>query len=293
MKPSLIRLTTVAVLALFISACSSTTFFYNRLDFLIPWYLDRYVDLDREQDRFLDRQLAPFLAWHREEELPRYLTLLEETEQALDEPVTAQMIEDLSLSVEAAYERVEVRGLEWMISLGEQLSDEQLAEFIDELRERQLKYEKKYLERSDAKYYEDAYENLRDNLQDYMGRLSSEQKADIEARVAALQRSDAIWLEERALWIDRLERILKRQSGWQDEVRRAIDAREDSVSPEYQAIYDNNFRVISSATAAVLESRTEKQDARLRREIADLRSDLELLIQQGQAQRDALKGQSG
>ena len=136
MKPSLIRLTTVAVLALFISACSSTTFFYNRLDFLIPWYLDRYVDLDREQDRFLDRQLAPFLAWHREEELPRYLTLLEETEQALDEPVTAQMIEDLSLSVEAAYERVEVRGLEWMISLGEQLSDEQLAEFIDELRER-------------------------------------------------------------------------------------------------------------------------------------------------------------
>ena len=173
------------------------------------------------------------------------------------------------------------------------LSDEQLAEFIDELRERQLKYEKKYLARSDSKYYEDAYENLRDNLQDYMGRLSSEQKSDIEARVAALQRSDAIWLEERALWIDRLERILKRQSGWQDEVRRAIDAREDSVSPEYQAIYDNNFRVISSATAAVLESRTEKQDARLRREIADLRSDLELLIQQGQAQRDALKGQSG
>jgi hypothetical protein len=39
--------------AVFLSACSSTTFFYNRLDIILPWYLERYVDLDREQSRSL------------------------------------------------------------------------------------------------------------------------------------------------------------------------------------------------------------------------------------------------
>jgi hypothetical protein len=39
---------TFLVLTLFLlSGCSSTTFFYNRLDFILPWYLDKYVDLNR------------------------------------------------------------------------------------------------------------------------------------------------------------------------------------------------------------------------------------------------------
>ncbi len=36
---------------LLLSACSGTTFFYNRLDFFIPWYVDDYVELEREQYR--------------------------------------------------------------------------------------------------------------------------------------------------------------------------------------------------------------------------------------------------
>ena len=66
-----------------------------------------------------------------------------EAEQMLDGPVTASDIERLSLAAEQAWLRVEQRGLEWMMELGAQLSDEQMADFIAELRERQTKYEKK------------------------------------------------------------------------------------------------------------------------------------------------------
>ena len=115
---------------LFLVACSSTTFFYNRLDFLIPWYMGRYVDLDREQSQYLDQQLLPFLAWHRAEELPRYLELLDQAEVLLDHPVTAADIETLSLSAEEAWLRVEGRALQWMIELGNRLSDSQMEEFV-------------------------------------------------------------------------------------------------------------------------------------------------------------------
>ena len=275
------RLFILLLAVLTLSACSSTTFFYNRLDFIIPWYMGRYVDLDREQSVFLDEQLLPFLSWHRSEELPRYVELLDEAERMLDGPVTASDIERLSLSAEEAWLRVEERGLEWMMELGAQLSDEQMADFIAELRQRQTKYEKKYLPRTDEEYREDAYDNLRDSLQDYMGRLESSQRDRLQAYVAQLNRSDSVWLEERARWIDRLENILQREPGWEERLREAIRTRDQTVSPSYTDTYNHNLAVINEAVADTVNSRTDKQDRRLRREIEQLRQDLEVLIEQG------------
>ena len=277
----------IIALILLLSACSSTTFFYNRLDFLIPWYMGRYVDLDREQSVFLDEQLLPFLAWHRNEELPRYLELLDQAENMLDGPVAADDIARLSLAAEEAWLRVEQRGLEWMIELGAQLSDEQMAEFIDELRKRQIKYEKKYLTRSDEEYREDALDNLRDNLQDYLGRLEPAQREALELHVSRLIRSDSVWLEERASWIDRLDAILQREPGWQQRLREAIRTREETVSEAYTDTYNHNLAVINEAVAETLNTRTDKQDRRLRREIEDLRDDLGVLIEQGRVDSDA------
>jgi len=42
--------------------------------------------------------------------------------------------------------------------------------------------------------------------------------------------------------------------------------------------------VIHAALAQVLNSRTEKQDSRLRKKIADLREDLQTLVAQGEPQ---------
>jgi hypothetical protein len=266
---------------LVLAGCSSTTFFYNRLDFLIPWYVDRYVELDREQDRYLEQQLVPLLAWHRAEELPRYRELLEQALRLLDDTVTPLELEELSLAAEQAWLRLEYRGLDGLIELGGRLSDEQMADFIAELRQRQEKYEGKYLSRSEQEYRDDASENLRDSLQDYLGRLNDDQKARLEEAAAQLIRSDAIWLSERALWIDRLEGILRREPGWEQRLRAAIREREETVSDAYAETYDHNRAVVYQAIADTLNSRTGKQDRRLRRELADLSADLQTLIEQG------------
>ena len=49
--------------------------------------MDDYVDLDAEQEAYLDELLVPFLAWHRAQELPVYLTALNNIEDSLDQPV--------------------------------------------------------------------------------------------------------------------------------------------------------------------------------------------------------------
>ncbi len=260
--------------------CSSTTFVYNRLNFIIPWYVKKYVDLDQEQKKFLGQQVAEFLHWHRKEELASYLLILDDIQRTIDETVTAEAVAQIAADFEDAALRIEARSLEWMLALGETLSDEQMAQFMEELREKQLEYEDEYLTRDDDKYHEEAYDNLKDSVQDFMGRLDWGQRSVLETAAADLQRSDAIWLAERAQWLDRMENILQREQGWQQAMRDSLAAREEINSPEYQRVYEHNTGVIFAALAQVLNSRTEKQDIRLRKKLSDLREDIESLIAQ-------------
>ncbi len=71
-----VRCAVIAALFLVLTACSGTTLVYNRLDTILPWYVDDYVDLDNPQQQLLDQTLQPFLRWHRQQELPRYVEVL-------------------------------------------------------------------------------------------------------------------------------------------------------------------------------------------------------------------------
>jgi hypothetical protein len=267
---------------LFIGGCSSTTFVYNRLDFILPWYLDDYVELDRAQETFLDAQLQPFLAWHRSEELPRYTQILDDIARRLDGPLTGQDVAAISLEFEQAWFRLEGRSLEWLLALGERLTEEQVQQFLDELWEQQEEYQKKYLERSDREYHDDSYDSLLDSVQDYLGRLDKSQKQLLQTASDELLRSDATWLRERAAWLQRLGVMMRREPGWQQAIRDAVQQRSETVSVDYLELYEHNLAVIHSALAQVLNSRSEKQDQRLRKKLTNLREDLQILAAQAE-----------
>jgi hypothetical protein len=280
LKRHLPRLALIGILLL-LGACSGTTFLYNRLNIILPWYLGSYVDLDREQKNYLDDLLQPFLVWHREEELPRYLAVIDRVTATLDRDVSADDVATISLKFEAAWFRLETRGLDWMLALGERLTEEQMAEFVDVLWKKQREYEEEYLNRSDEEFRRDSYDGLTDSLQDYLGRLDSDQHDVLRQASEDLRRSDRVWLAERAAWIERFELLLQREPGWQQRVRESIARRDDTVSEDYLDTYTHNLEVIHTAIAAVLNSRSEKQDRRLRRELDKLREDFQTLIEQG------------
>jgi hypothetical protein len=263
---------------LLMSACSGTTFIYNRLDFLVPWYLDDYVELNRVQKSSLDGLLEPYLQWHRQEELPRYLVTLVAIEQTLESDIQAEDIAQLSVQFEEAWERLEGATLEWMMALGDQLSDAQIEEFLANLQKQQHEYEEEFLPRSEEEYFEENYDNLLDSFQDYLGRLNKSQREILKLAAADFQRFDAAWLTERAAWLQRLEELLQREPDWQQRLLAAIALRDDRASRDYLARYEHNIELVQQSMASVLNSRTDKQDRRLRKKLANLREDLETLI---------------
>ena len=264
-----------------LGACSSTEFVYNRLDFLIGWYADDYVELDRQQEALFDAELDDLLAWHRQTELPQYVDFLDRTVDKLDSEITEVDLDQLFEEVEAAADRIQERFLELMITVGNSLSLEQRQEFIEHLREEQADSEEEYLSRDEKQYREDAVDRFEDNFKDFLGKLNADQRDLIREGVADLIRLDTLWLEDRALWIDQLDSILTIEDPrWDEKVRVAYATRDETRLPEYAQGIETNTRVSRQVILQVINSRTAKQDKRLRKRIASYREDLEDLIAQ-------------
>jgi hypothetical protein len=266
-------------LLLWLSACSTTGFFYNRLDSLIPWYLQRYVQLNAAQRALVDAEVRALLAWHRSEELPRYVALLDSVLVQLDAPVTAEVIAALTERTEAAWLRLRDRALPSLLKLGETLDAEQVAALLTELEERQRELEEEYLPRSDAEYREEARDSMARGLRRYLGRLDAAQKQTIEEASAGLLRADQGWLDERRRAVATLRTELSaRAPGWQQSVVATLDAWWQDVPEDYRAVYDHNAALVRTAVAAVIDARDARQDARLRRKLRSLRDELADLL---------------
>jgi hypothetical protein len=278
---------------LLLVACSSTTFVYNRLDFLLPWYVNNYANLNSQQKTYFEEILAPFLEWHRHQELPSYVEIIVGIEKSLDHPQTPETVAAVFAQMEAAWFRLEAKGLDKLLDLGAQLSDEQVAGMMDALWKEQKKFEEKYLKRSDEEFYEHSYNNLVGNAQQYLGTLTDEQRALLRVSSRRLLRSDAAWLHERAAWYTELGELVKRQPGWQQKIKDVLAQREQHPSPEYEKVYENNMGVMYDLVAQLLNGRNERQDKHLRARLQDMRNDLETLIAQGNESAPAPANKSG
>jgi len=265
------------IFVLLLVGCSTTTLIYNRIDFLVPWYLGNYVELTKSQKQYLDELLIPFFSWHRYEELPKYLEIINSTKNILEGEVKPEGIATISSNVEKSWFRLEREVLVWMTPLVSNLNDEQIQSFLQVMQKKATEYENKNLGRSDNDYRQDIYEKIRDNLQQFMGELSQQQLTVVKTYSEDMHRDDGMWLQNRKALLVSLSSILERDSGWKERLSR-INQRDDPVSRSYRETNVHNLDVIYHLIAEVLNTRSEKQDKRIRRQLSKYRTDIETLM---------------
>ena len=269
------------LILLTLSSCSATQFIYNRVDILVRWYLDDYVSLDREQQARFDGRLEALLEWHRREELPAYVVLLDDALTILDEGVPLEDTRVMADQIEDAAIRFQDPFLELLLSTGEDLSPDQRQEFVDVLMSKQEEFEEDRLARGDAEYREDLEDRFDKQLSRYLGPLTAEQTDLIAVGVSEMTRLDRFWLEDRRVWIAELSVILlEAKPDWPDQVRALIAGRDDALLPAYREGIDHNGEVILQLSRDVLIARTDKQDRKLRNRLQSLRDDLAALAAQ-------------
>lgn len=268
----------LVLLVAILSGCSATQFIYNRVDILIRWYLDDYVSLDRDQQARFTTRLDALLEWHRLEELPVYVVLLDDALVILDNGVSLDATRAMAARIESAAIRLQDRFLELLLSTGEDLTPAQRAGFIETLWAKQEEFEADRLARDDAAYRDDLEARFDKQLRRYLGPLTDEQKSRLRQGVAAMTRLDHYWLQDRRVWISALSEILlSDEPNWVEPVRALIASRDEALLPEYRDGIDHNGEVILQLSRDVLLLRSDKQDKKLRARLTALRDDLAAL----------------
>jgi len=271
------HVTTCLMCVLLLSSCASSLA-YNRLDWLIPWYVGAYVDLSSEQRQSLRDQLVPLLQWHRQEELARYQELLHQIEVEMENPLTASQVRNWIEELSQAAIRIEKSMLNVSLEFGASISNAQMDEFIDSLNEQQEEFEEEFLSRTDEEYVKENTAHVQKLMERLLGRLQTDQKERLRQSVQEMQRFDDAWLKDRRLWLEQLEPLLAREAGWQESILQAYADREPMRPAEYQRIVDHNTQLVAAAVADVLNSRTPKQSAHAKSEFEDMRVLLQQLM---------------
>jgi len=269
-------------LILFVSAGCSTSFTYNQLDWLIPWYVEDYVSLDGDQKDLLRTRVDSLLDWHRNEELAVYIALLDRIEDDSRSTLGTAMVRNWLNTAWKAAERIEASALPAALDLGERISGAQMDEFIASLWQRQRELEEEYLQRDDDEYRRDVYRRLEKNLSRFIGRLDRDQQMRLQRAANEIQRYDRVWLRGRESWLNRLEPLLRqRRPGWQQAVLMVHETRRDYRPAIYYSYREYNLDIVSTAIADVINDLDGRQQRRLAREINQLRNELRSLRRPG------------
>ena len=180
----LARIIGVLLVAAALGACSTIKLAYNNLPELSYWWLDAYVDFDGSQTPKVRDELAQLLSWHRQNELPRVLGVLQEAQALAPRDVTAaqacRMADQIRERLLAVTERAEPAGTELALSL----TEAQLQQLERKYAKNNAEYRKEWLDRSRAEVQEKRYEKFLERLEDFYGRLTPEQRELVRQQVA-------------------------------------------------------------------------------------------------------------
>lgn len=281
-----LRLVLLFLLVTSLVGCSANRLLYNRADTFIRWAADDYVSLTREQQAAFDQRLDDFLAWHRNEELPHYREFIVSSLATLEDGVTLKEAVAISEEIDLAADRFQIQFVELLLATAEDLSDDQLQGFLVELERNQKEYAEDRLVRDEEAYYQDSTKTMYDLIKRLMGRLNTEQKDEIETRSKQLMRIDGLWHNDRTRWGSALRVILEEKApGWQAAIRTLGETRSEARLPEYVAGIEHNGDVILSLLVDTINSRTERQDRRMRRFLEGLVGDIDALTAASAADR--------
>ena len=129
-------------LLLVVSGCGPGLI-YPHLDWLIPFYVDDYISLNREQSSLLEKRLLQVLNWHCRTQLPVYAQSLRELAKDLDnprQPVSYQKLEYYSSQFMTHWRKLSKKIGPEMAGILATASDEQIAELFRNLEKRKNEY---------------------------------------------------------------------------------------------------------------------------------------------------------
>ena len=288
MKSCLSRsLLVLLVLALLgASGGCATAFVYERADRFANRWVGEYLELDGRQQAALEEAFAALHQWHRNEQLPVYARWLRGTadQLAAGGPYSEDELRALGMELGEFWRALAGAALPSLVDLGASLSDDQVAALLQGLREQQAKEFAEAAARPDAYHQQRSARSMERFMRRWAGRMTASQQAAIADWAASLEPSRAASLENRAGWIDALERALAdrvRPADLQAAAEPLFVAPSSRWAPSYAALVDRNTARTTAFLAEFLAALEPHQRARAVGRLERLAGEFEQLAGRG------------
>jgi hypothetical protein len=203
-----------------ISSCSFAEVIYKNLDWYMVWQVNRIIDLDAEQERYVERAAENYMSWHRVEELPLYRDLLIRIRNMAADSLTA-------VELDSAYTAIKERVQVLMESASDETADLLVTltpEQIDGMEKNMEKMNRRFDKQEDedgSKQRKKRVDRIQERVEDWVGALSPEQEKWLISYAMQMPTSTDYWLEHRRWRQKQLLDILRGKNG-EDEKKSAI-----------------------------------------------------------------------
>lgn len=184
------------------------------------WQVNRIIDLDAEQERYVERAAENYMSWHRVEELPLYRDLLIRIRNMAADSLTA-------VELDSAYTAIKERVQVLMESASDETADLLVTltpEQIDGMEKNMEKMNRRFDKQEDedgSKQRKKRVDRIQERVEDWVGALSPEQEKWLISYAMQMPTSTDYWLEHRRWRQKQLLDILRGKNG-EDEKKSAI-----------------------------------------------------------------------
>ena len=272
---------TIFILTLAVSSmsCSVVKTAYNNAPALIAWRLDDYFDFSAAQKAKLKPALQELHAWHRKNELPRYVSLLDEIHVDLSHDMSAQTACQRIASIKSNIQPLQTQITPIIVDVAATLSDKQLQHFEKKLEKRNQEWKEEWWQETIAEQREVRLEKSQDFAEKVYGDLNEKQITLLKQAIARSDIDPAIIYAEILRRDEDTLAILKalRNPASSNEeksqlVRAGFERMQNSPNPAYQAYIDKLTQQTCETIANLHASTTAKQRVHAQQWVEDYKT---------------------
>lgn len=267
----------LVALTLIIAGCSRINLAYRNLDTLIPWWIDDYLDLNRDQQKRFRAQLRDHLSWHCQTQLPIYLDTLGQLQhQVRRDEINEATLRTHYQNAKQAIQKITEEITPTTTQLLHDLDDAQVRTLNEALEKDRRERAEKYLQPPLDRQIRERAERMGERVEHWLGTISAAQRQRILIWAHTLGEHNRVWLDNRVQWQHALSAAVaqRREAGFDDRIARLLQGGEAFWTDEYRAAFDRIEQAALDLASDLYAMSGADQRAHLDRQLENLRKDL-------------------
>ena len=272
----------LAALVWLASGCSRIQFVYNQLDWVIPIYLESYMELSDTQSTYLKEHVKSFMSWHCSTQLTAYASLIRDAAGNIQSGhIERAQIEYYNQRIEQFWLSIVKQASPAIAEVLSNSSDTQIEELFKDFDKGNREWLDKFRKQTEEELRNEYDERMTTELERWFGPLNRIQQQAVAAWSYKFSPLGMEGLATRVAWQSRLRTLLDQRKDlpyFSAAFNELVVNGDMPHSPAYQKKLDDNRGVTIDLVYQVINNTSETQRQHQENTAESIARDIDKLV---------------